>query len=221
MKRFDGERFNENLLNMPWERIVLKTDTNSMWIRWKELFLEVLDKHAPIRQIRERSCSVPWITADIKKLIFDRDKMKRKAMVTKQSADWDAYKTSRNRVNIALRRGKSEYYRNKNSKEAWKTINDLLGPSSSDTTINELNIDGFNITSTQEMANGFNEYFTNIGPNLASSIDDSNTSFRLFVKPAKSKLDRFKLVSVSRVIKLLNGLSNCKATGLDKYLVEF
>ena len=37
--------------------------------------------------------------------------------------------------------------------------NDLLGRSSSDTTINELNIDGFNITSTQEMANGFNEYF--------------------------------------------------------------
>ena len=58
--------------------------------------------------------------------------MKRKAMVTKQSVDWDAYKTSRNRVNIALRRGKSEYYRNKtaqqnkNPKEAWKTINDLL-----------------------------------------------------------------------------------------------
>ena len=222
MKRFDGERFNEDLLNMPWERIVLKTDTNSMWICWKELFLEVLDKHAPIRQIRKRSCSVPWITADIKELIFHRDKMKRKAMVTKQSVDWDAYKTSRNRVNIALRRGKSEYYRkktaqqNKNPKEAWKTINDLLGRSSNDTTINELSIDGSNITSTQEMANGFNEYFTNIGPNLASSIDDSNTSFRLFVKPAKSKLDRFKLVSVSRVIKLLNGLSNCKATGLDK-----
>ena len=118
--------------------------------------------------------------------------------------------------------GKSEYYRkktaqqNKNPKEAWKTINDLLGRSSNDTTINELSIDGSNITSTQEMANGFNEYFTNIGPNLASSIDDSNTSFRLFVKPAKSKLDRFKFVSVSRVIKLLNGLSNCKATGLDK-----
>ena len=142
-------------------------------------------------------------------------------MVTKQSVDWDAYKTSRNRVNIALRRGKSEYYRNKtaqenrNPKQAWKTINDLLGRFSSNTTVNELNIDGSNITSTQEMADGFNEYFTNIGPNLASSIDDSNTSFRLFVKPAKSKLDRFKLVLVSRVIKLLNGLSNCKATSLD------
>ena len=67
------------------------------------------------------------------------------------------------------------------------------------------------------MANGFNEYFTNIGPNLACSIDDSNISFRLFVKPAKSKLDRFKLVSVSRVIKLLNGLCGSRQwVGLDK-----
>ena len=34
-------------------------------------------------------------------------------MVTKQSAVWDVYKTSRNRVNIALRHAKAEYYRTK------------------------------------------------------------------------------------------------------------
>ena len=45
---------------------------------------------------------------------------------------------------------------NKNPKEAWKTFNDLLGQSSSDTTVNKLNIGGSNITSTQEMADGFN-----------------------------------------------------------------
>ena len=50
-------------------------------------------------------------------------------MITKQSTDWDVYKTSRNLVNIALRHAKAEYYRNKiaqqnnNPKEAWKTIN--------------------------------------------------------------------------------------------------
>ena len=60
--------------------------------------------------------------------------------MTKQSVDWDACKTSRNRVNIALQRGKSEYYCNKT---AQQNKNDLLGRSSSDTTINELSIDGF------------------------------------------------------------------------------
>ena len=222
MKRFNEERFNEDLLSQPWEQIVLKSDTDSMWACWKELFLDVLDKHAPIQHIRKRTFNVPWLTADIKKLIFERDRKKRKAMVTKHSADWDVYKTSRNRVNIALRHAKAEYYRTKiahqknNPKEAWKTINDLLGRSANDNIVNELKINDSNITSTEEIANAFNEYFTNIGPNLANSIGDANSSFETFVKSAKSKMDRFKLVSVGKVVRLLNGLSNGKAVGLDK-----
>jgi hypothetical protein len=65
--------------------------------------------------------------------------------------------------------------------------------------VNELKINDSNITPTEEIANAFNEYFTNIGPNLANSIDDSNSSFETFVKSAESKLDRFKLVSVGKV----------------------
>ena len=138
------------------------------------------------------------------------------------SADWEVYKTSRNRVNIALRHAKAEYYRNKiaqqnnNPKEAWKTINDLLGRSSNDPTVNELKINDSNITSTEEIANAFNECFTKIGPKLANFIDDSNTLFNKFVKAAGSRMARFKLVSVGKVVKLLNCSSNCKATGLDK-----
>ncbi len=101
-------------------------------------------------------------------------------------------------------------------KEAWKTINDLLGRSANDNIVNELKINDSNITSTEEIANAFNEYFTNIGPNLANSIGDANSSFETFVKSAKSKMDRFKLVSVGKVVRLLNGLSNGKAVGLDK-----
>ena len=125
-------------------------------------------------------------------------------------------------VNIALRHAKAEYYRNKiaqqnnNPKEAWKTINDLLGRSSNETIVNELKINDSKITSNEEITNAFNEYFTNIGPSLANSIDESNTSFKTFVKSAESKMDRFRLVSVGKVVKLLKGLSNCKAAGLDK-----
>ena len=34
-------------------------------------------------------------------------------MTTKLNADWDEYKASRNKVNIALRQAKADYYRNK------------------------------------------------------------------------------------------------------------
>ena len=222
MKRFHGQLFNEELLTQPWEWVVLERDTNSMWVCWKELFMAVLDKHAPIQQIRKRAYSYPWITADVKQVIFDRDKKKRKAIYIKESVDWDAYKTSRNRVNIAIRHAKAEYYRNKLAqqnkipKEVWKTINDLLSRSPSDTSVSELKVNGSNITFTEEIANAFNEYFTDIGPNLANSIHDSDALFEQFVKPAESKFSRFQLVSESKVVKLLNGLSNRKAAGLDK-----
>ena len=49
MKRFDQQQFIADLLGQPWERIVLQKDTNSMWSCCKEMFLEILNKHAPIQ----------------------------------------------------------------------------------------------------------------------------------------------------------------------------
>ena len=222
MKRFNHNSFREDLLAQPWEQIFLESYTDSMWALWKKLFLEVLDKHAPVQRIRKRKSGVPWLTGEIKKIIFERDKLKRKAMVTGSRAAWDKYKSTRNKVNIALRQAKTDYFRtkisiqNNNPKEAWKTINNLLGRSPGNTVVNELKFNDTKITSPEEIANAFNTYFTDIGPNLASSIDDTDITFDRFVKPATSKMTRFKLVSHTKVVKLLNGLSNSKATGLDK-----
>ena len=54
-------------------------DPNTMWEMWKRMFLEVLDKHAPLQQKKIKSKKVPWITSNIKKLIIQRDKLKKKS----------------------------------------------------------------------------------------------------------------------------------------------
>jgi hypothetical protein len=121
-----------------------------------------------------------------------------------------------------LRQAKADYCRNKiatqnnNSKEAWKTINSLLGRSSSDTSVNELKVNDANLISPGEIAEAFNTYFSNVGPILANSMADSSVSFEQFVKPIQSKMLHFKLVPYSKVLNLLNSLSKSKASGLDK-----
>ena len=121
-----------------------------------------------------------------------------------------------------MRRAKSAYYRSKvasqnnNPKRAWKTINNLLGRSCNDTVINELRINNDSITSPEEMADAFNEYFVQIGPNLACSLAVSDVTFDQFFSPTQSVMSRFRLASANKVFKLLNGLSRTKATGLDK-----
>ncbi|CAB4017231.1 Hypothetical predicted protein, partial [Paramuricea clavata] len=102
---------------------------DTMWEIWKQLFLQVLDKHAPIQNKKKQN---PWITSHIKKLIIARDNLKRKAIITKLETDWDNYKKARNETNNLLQQTKKEYYSNKiatekqDPKAAWKTINTLL-----------------------------------------------------------------------------------------------
>ena len=223
MKNFNEEKFIEDLLKQPWEHIYFSAeDPNAMWEIWKKIFLDVLDKHAPLQHKKIRSIKAPWITNDIKNLMNTRDRFKRKAILTNNENDWLNFRTTRNKVNIKLRNAKKDYYSSKiagqkfNPKKAWKSINSLLGKQNKPTVVNELTVGNNTLTCPEDIAEGFNEYFSNIGPDLSSRIDSSNYNFETYIKNAKSEFAAFQPVTVSQISHLLHGLSGNKATGIDK-----
>ena len=195
---------------------------NAKWEIWKILFLEVLDKHAPLQHKKIRARQVPWITSSIKELISTRDKLKRKAIITNLENDWLNYTRTRNRVNIELRNAKKDYYSTKiaddksNPKQAWKTINSLLGRQNKPTIINELKLGENSLRNPGNIAEGFSDYFSNIGPNLASQINTQNFNFETYVKNIESEFAAFQPVTVNHVNQLLTDLSSNKTTGVDK-----
>ena len=150
MKNFDEGTFIEELQKQHWEYVYFfADDPNAMWEIWKNLFLEDLEKHAPLQQKKIRSKKVPWITSDIKKLMNTRDK----------------FKTARNKVNIELRSAKKDYNTSKiagqkiNPKKAWKSINNLLGRQNKPTVVNELNVGEQNLTSPEDIAEALMNIF--------------------------------------------------------------
>ena len=151
-----------------------------------------------------------------------RDKFKRKAILTNNENDWLNFRLTRNKVNIKLRNAKKDYYSSKiagqkfNPKKAWKSINSLLGRENKPTVVNELTVGNNNLTCPEDIAEGFNEYFSNIGPELSSKIDSSNYNFETYIKSAKSEFAAFQPVTVSQISHLLHGLSGNKAAGIDK-----
>ena len=55
MKNFDNQKFVEDLQDQHWEYVYFfADDPNTMWETWKKLFLEVLDKHAPLQHKKIR-----------------------------------------------------------------------------------------------------------------------------------------------------------------------
>ena len=101
---------------------------------WKSLFIQVLDKHAPLKTKRVRKKgSVPWINKDIKAKLFERDFLKRNAIKTNEASDWNRYKSSRNaelgtsllELPCVMQKGNTIY--NEYFPAWWKKVKKLSG----------------------------------------------------------------------------------------------
>ena len=92
----------------------------------------------------------------------------------------------------------------------------MLGKQNKHSKVNELKLGENILNNPKDIAEGFNSYFSNIGPDLASQIHTSNCNFETYVKKAKSEFAAFQHTNVNNVYQLLSGLSSNKATGLDK-----
>ena len=99
--------FREDLEHIPWETIELEETPEGSWNAFKDLFLTIADKHAPIVRRRVRGYSVPWLASDLKKLIEECDYHHKKVLITNKELHWSKYKQLRNTINARMRKEKS------------------------------------------------------------------------------------------------------------------
>ena len=116
----------------------------------KELFLNVCEKHAPMKTKRTRDSKSPWITTFLKKRMNFRDRLKRKAIKTKDPLIWKQFRIVKNQVNREINSAKKAFYGNafnncwRDQRKTWKTINELTSRKSNKTVINETGYNGAN-----------------------------------------------------------------------------
>ena len=192
-----------------------------MWAAWKQLFLECVNKHAPLHVKQARASKSPWITPYLKKRMHDRDIFKLKASRSKDANDWLQFKKCRNLVNNEIKKAKELYYKRAldenegNSRQTWRIVNELTSRKTNNCSIKEINSNGNSIYSPPELADAFNDHFSSIGPKLASQIYSNNGPSHLRFLEGTDKRFELKCTNPSKVFSLLSKLCKSKATGLD------
>ena len=136
-------------------------DIDSQVQTFNSLFLDVLDQHAPIKRIKIKSHSNPFVTPQIKHLVKTRDRWHRKAIQTNDKLCWNGYRFFRQEVKRELRLAEKIHVRNEiansrgNTNAPWKILNRCMsrstakGPST--------------LEDHETLANKFNMYFTSVG----------------------------------------------------------
>ena len=110
-KNFDLPAFRSELSKMNFDRIeTITSNPNEIWSLWRTFFLDVLNKHAPIGNIKIKGNNLPYITAEVRQFARQRDFLRKKPNKTGSKYLKQAFQQIKNRVTYKLRSLRSEYY---------------------------------------------------------------------------------------------------------------
>ena len=226
---YDQQVFCEDLNNCCWNDVLNEEDVNSAWLKWKELFLLVCNKHAPVRRKIMRGAKCPWLQVATKKLMNERDSVLRKARRTGSEVDWSRYRRLRNQVSNRIKFEKRRYQRSEisdnmdNPKSFWKIMKNIF-PGKKEKITSPQSIktdDGETVIDLPTIAQRFNEFFTGAVSRLLKTAGPPMNGGQFSSKKITSERFILQPISEKFILKQLRDLKVKKATGLDGIPARF
>lgn len=215
LKSIDEDALFTDTCLLPWENILLLEDSDSMVAALVENFKFLLDKHAPMKPVRERlKRNAPWFTKEISLGIIERDIAKRYWRIVRTSEAHLHYRTLRNKVTALITKAKASYYNNifqncKDSKSVWNKLRNLGIGKDKSSLAPPFTADEFN----RFLSNLQNVGFSNAG--VASSTHSTSVNTRHV--PAPFTFHRVDLDVTRKSIMQVTS----KAVGLDEIPISF
>ena len=130
---------------------------------------------------------MPWVNSTLLKSINRKNRLFYKYKCIPTNKNRMKYTNYKNTLTNLLRNAKKEYYCkqftscNRDIKGTWRTIKNVLNSSPNSRNISKIKNHGTATENKQTIAEIFNDFFTNIGPDLARSIPTSAKSFDCFL----------------------------------------
>lgn len=218
-KNFNETEFINDLKSAPWDIIKLFDDTNDIVDSWSSIFLDIIDKHLPLKQHRVKHKQQPkWLTGEIIDAIKTRDRYK-------SINDDNQYKSWRNKVCSMIKQSKKNQFSEiltenaNNPASIWKLFKELGASKRKDNcNVHSLKVNDMLIDSPVDIADQFNKFFVTVASKIKEPIMTSN--FDQLEQYCNEKIPEnyyFSIPNIShdKVEKYIKNIDITKATGLD------
>lgn len=229
-KNYNKDNF-INLLKMAdWSGIFESNNVNEAWDNFHKTFTTLLNVVAPIKTIRIKQRTEPYITSEILSEIKYRDQLLKDFKNDRQNGElYQKFCKQRNRLQRQIKSAKENYFaekfqENKNDpKKLWKHLKNLGYSSKKKQCSNiVLNINEEKCYEPKSIANHFNNFFTSVASMLISKLpapiklyDFKSENFKKFYKNNDLIKLKLKTVSENFIYQELTKLNTAKSTGLD------
>ena len=166
------------------------------------------------KTISYKSIKKPWITQEI--LVNIKKRQNYYKLYCENKISNYTYNRFRNFVTGQIRTSKERYFDNKfkdfqyNIKRTWKIINNILRPKSlhNKTTIINIICDGVIHSTDDDITECFNNFFVNVGPNIADNIPRTVKTIDNYLAGNYMQSFYFGPVTSNDVADIINKLKN-------------
>ncbi len=227
-KNFDPIKFGEDLRQAPFHTGEVLDIDSHMWY-FQQLFLSILDRHAPIKSKTIRTNQVPHMTKAWKSAIFKRNQAYNTYRQYKTDRNWEAYRVLRNDCVRQSRTALRDYFTEKcttdngPSKEFWSTVKPFFSKKGKQNETIQLDVNGQIISDPLEVAEAFNTYFTNVAKDIGTdspyinNIDNHPSLTTIDNHVQDIGLDTFTFTTTTEkdILDIIKRLPTGKAPGYD------
>ena len=167
LKTFNQQNFVRDMQMVPFHIMNLFDDVDDKLYTFEQLYLDILDEHAPLKHIHIRGKQVPYMTEEWRKAIRHRNKLWRIFRRERTDENYEQYKCQRNKCTSLRRKAIREHVRRKsleseNPREFWSAYRPFLNSKTKQANDIILKEDNMVINDKKEIADLFNNYFVQI-----------------------------------------------------------
>jgi hypothetical protein len=223
-REFDRQSFVDDLERAPFHIAEVFDDVNDSYWAHEQMFLEVVDRHAPVKIRKPRKHSAPFMNSKLRKAVHKKRMLHNRYIKHHSGSNWEAYRVQRNVVTKLRRESIKNYFLERcsggpNSKDFWPTIKPFLTNKGlrSDATITLCNDDKI-VTDQREVGELFNSHYVNIASDIGSgrSIDpESHPSILAISTNNGIHPFKFRKTTTKFVSEQIDKIGLRKATGVD------
>ena len=213
-----------DLLKQTWRNVYEATNPNESYDAFLSILIALYDKHCPIKKtlIKNRQKQEkPWITKGINNACKKKNLLYKKILKDRNKDSEIKYKKYKNKLTNIIRTSKKDYYHKlldyhkNNIQGTWKTLNSIIkNGTGKDGYPNYFKNKNKIMENPKEIANEFNNFFVNVGPNLANEIEEPREKDGLDEKLINLNPHSIFISSVNQqeILQIVNKFKNKKST---------
>ena len=217
------QSFLSELSTMTWDSVITTENAQDAFTIFHKTFTSVFEKNFPKRKVKLKyESKKSWLTDSLKNCIKRKNHLYYKSIKVKTAYNELMYTTYRNKLKKVLFKAEQEHYsqlleaNKSNMKKTWTILKQIINKKKYSKTQAQFKLNDDTLISDKSViSEKFNDFFIDVGPNLAKKIPVQTITPEQYLKNQIQSSIFLETVTAKELTDIVNNLRKCSA-GYDE-----